>query len=246
MSKYFNTLSRLQAQRRSFTSARELDREAPSPRDLEAGGEDLPQVQPFARLPLAKRQAAFAHLLDHLRAVANKTDSSAVVIASVSGFEPLDSLLAGLARECQNRALGLLVGEVRQARGRRLLADHRDLSRNVPAGRGVAVNLSGRTPHAVLEEWLEGHEGRHDLAILKAPPILESADAVLLAKASAGLVLVFEPLGSTRQALRTSVERARSAGCPILGLVKIGSEDYLPRWLLRLLRNWPSSPDAKT
>jgi Mrp family chromosome partitioning ATPase len=82
-----------------------------------------------------------------------------------------------------------------------------------------------------------------ELAIFDGPPILDGADAPLLAPSMGGVVLVIDPRGEQCSDTRRAVERLRAVEAPLLGVVVLS---YAPRSLRELVgRLLPSRKAAK-
>lgn len=226
MSSYFSTLNRLEKER-----ARSRSAAAPAPRQTELRRADPLEVMPFPELRLVRRRAAYAALLDNLRAIAKGSGLPSVVVAGASPVESLDPVFAGLAAEAQDRGLRLLTGELVLQRGRRVL--RRRLDGTAGGDAPLSIDLAGNPGPALLRRWLERAGDGYDLQLIAAPPLVSSVDAALLGRAADGLILVVEPRITRRDALQTAVERSRAAGCPVLGLVVSGVSRRRPRWLRR-------------
>ncbi len=245
MSEYFRALNRLE--KRRVVSFR---RDVGSPEEPAAG--EPPVTAPSAldqaaatavRAP-SERRACDA-LLDNLRALVSTSPVPAVVLAGASTVESVEPIVDGLLGQARQRRLRLLACELVVG------TEHRFLRRLSFADERLAASSSGSVPVArlgdpdclelvgspeveELNDWLGRHGAGHDLTIIQAPPLLDSVDAALVARACNGLVLVVEPLHTAREMLRTAVERAQTADCRILGLVISGAREWLPRWLRRL------------
>lgn len=81
-------------------------------------------------------------------------------------------------------------------------------------GDGALVN---RVVRAAFDGWRE----RYDLVVVDAAPVLEAADALVMARSSSGVVLVVDLVRSTRDHVREAVERLQRSGAPFIGLVVI-------------------------
>lgn len=250
MSRYFQTLKKLQQQRDeekppAFTPIREPSPppEPPAPKwDPETPEEVFPE------LPLAHREAAWSHMLESLRAQSQSTQPI-IVVAGVSDVESTRRLVTGLARQAERRGVSARVARLTRSREGSLLRLVHGVSGEYdsPMKNGeVSVNpdsapsvrgfeLSGSQIDSRLAEWLRSSASGSDLLVIEAPGVLSSADTVLLAKACDGLALVVEPLITNRTALKNAAGRAQASGCTIIGLIVSGHREWLPRWLQRLL-----------
>jgi Mrp family chromosome partitioning ATPase len=84
-----------------------------------------------------------------------------------------------------------------------------------------------------MDGWLAQHRGA-DLMLIEAPPLLHSIDGALVARACDGLILVAERGVTERRALQEAANRARAAGCTLLGVIVTSVQRPMPSWLERL------------
>ena len=251
MSRYFQTLKKLQQQRGEETPNSSPPAAEPSPPPISA---PAPKWQPeapeevFPELPLAHRDAAWSHMLESLRAE-SQSSQPIFVVAGVSDVESTRRLVTGLCRQAANRGVSVRAASLTQSQEGRLLSlvsggfDENSLSwgpdeaimssTGPPAIRGF--ELSGSQIDQNLAEWLNVSSSGSDLLLIEAPGVLSSADTVLLAKTCDGLALVVEPLITDRTALKAAVSRAKTSGCRVVGLIVSGHRAWIPRWLQRLL-----------
>ncbi|MBX3025247.1 hypothetical protein KF840_10085 [bacterium] len=87
----------------------------------------------------------------------------------------------------------------------------------------LPLPLDGPELGAALRAWLDAQPPA-PLRLIEAPPLQRSLDAVLLAGACDGLLLVAETGVTTRAALRAAAERAREGGCVTVGVVLTGRD----------------------
>lgn len=224
MSKYFRTLSRLEHRRSAGTDSR-VSEPVPSP---------LVQVPsaPVATSVSSAMTSDVVTLLDVVRATVPSTQAPRVVFASPEGSGCVGPLVSELAHIARQRGLRVVFGRLEDADGRPGL-QQTDVT-------GGIIHSEAVSP-AELRATLRRSDDQHDLMLLHAPPLKNSLDAALLGKECNGLVLVVEPLVTTRRGLRNAVARVRSTGCPLLGLVVCGGKQWLPRWLRRFLPEEGSS-----
>lgn len=179
----------------------------------------------------------FAVLLDNLRALSSDAAIPKVVLAGVSGQEGLTEITGGLLREAAGRGFHLLLAEL--ATG----ADHRELRcREDSVGNDASsaaapapLEVTGNPPPAITRRWLEETATGHDFLLVEAPSLQTSVEAALLARYCDGLVVLVETDVTGRLELKAAVERARAAGCTVLGLVMMGKPTSQPYWLRKLL-----------
>lgn len=226
MSKYLRVLTRLHADR------------AAEPGVVDSG--ETPAVAaltPFRDLPLAKRQAAYAGLLETLRARSSVTPAALVVVAGVTMAESIRPIVAGLIQQAKHRGLRVLSGELIISRDQRILRQRLNGDDSPSADAedgGWSIELAGRNAGDAMRNWMAMAGADNDLLIVEAPPLLSSAEGALLAKEGGSLILVVEPRVTARRGFITAVSRAQASGCPILGLVMNGTREDLPRWLGKL------------
>lgn len=246
MSRYFQTLRRLERQRERALNL--VGEELPPEAAAVPLAEEPPaaDVTPFPELQLAQRQVAYAAVLDEMRALTHQSPVPRVVIAGVSTAESVRPVFAGIEARAQQRGLRLLTAELVVARGHRLLrrkaagADRGTTPGN--AVEGWAIEITGTPEPESLRDWLDEAAAGYDLVVIEAPPVLASVEAALLGKACDGLVMVVEQLVTSRRALRQATERAKASGCNLLGLLVVGAREWLPRWLQRFFDRSPSLP----
>lgn len=250
MSRYFQTLKKLQQQRgEELSEVASLSIESSSP-DVGAAKNWVPETpeEVFPELPLAHREAAWGDMIEALRSQSQSSQTT-FVVAGVSDVESTRRIVAGLLRQADRRGISVRAAQLtisqvgrilrmqpftaERAREVRVSPDDRanSSSSHVPED----LELSGHDIQGRLQDWLRSSASETDLLIIEAPGVLSSTDTLLLAKACDGLALVVEPLVTDRKALKAAVDRARSSDCRIMGLVVSGHREWLPRWLRRLL-----------
>ncbi len=206
--------------------------------DLPAGSGRL------AQLASVKRQNAHATLLDALRTVSGVSQTPTVVIAGISRNASALSVLDGVIDQAALRGVRLQIGDVVVTQTHRLLS----VREPPPDARGMveesddtslSVELTDLSAQEALKTWFVTAGTGADLLIVTAPPILTSVDALLVARACDGLVLVAEPLATQREEFEIAIERARASGCQLLGLVMNENREWLPRLLARLFTSYP-------
>ncbi len=247
MSKYFQTLSRLERQqataRHPGVWPSDVESEA-RPLRTRPDSESIAGLSGFDRLPLALRNAAFQELLETLRELASLSPLPVIVVAGVSSAEPTHRVVQGLMTIAQGSGLRVLVGRLRAQNSARILEttlsgnSTRQESQAASEKRfptEVSFELSGKPPDAVIKRWFSTHGDGCDLALLEAPPVLDSADALLMVKAGAGLVVAATPGVTSRAALQKTTRRAKDGGAAILGVVFCEKAREMPAWLRRIL-----------
>ena len=172
----------------------------------------------------------FAELLDNLRALVSESAVPKIVIAGVSGTEPVENITAGAVAEAEERGLDLVTGELVARFEHRVLRRHDDTA-NGPE----PLKLSGNPPPAVTRRWLEEAATGHDFLLVEGPPLEKSVESALLARYCDGLVILVEVDVTPRLVLQAAVQRAEAAGCTLLGLVMTGTPNAQPYWLRKLL-----------
>jgi hypothetical protein len=167
------------------------------------------------------QESGFAALLDAVRAAAQSPSAPGIVVAAPDSAERVGSVISGLAAVARRRGLRVFVGRLEDSGQQTTVRKAGDVTTTVSSGQ--------------IQSWFDQVDGEHDLVLVHAPPLGSSLDAALLGKGCTGLVLVVEPLETTRSGLRSAVARAESTGCRVLGLVVSGGKPWIPRWLRRFL-----------
>lgn len=235
------------ARRRSVDAS--LDEEEPS---LE-GSFDLPTGSDrLAKLASVKKQNAHATLLDAMRAVAGRSHTPTIVVAGIARAASAQTVIEGVADQAALRGVRLQIGDVIVTQTHRTLSireDHPAALRLAEEGEthdtSLSLELTSPSAQAALKTWFVNASTGFDLLIVGAPPVLSSVDALLVARACDGLVLVAEPLTTQREEFEIAVERARASGCQLLGLVMNENREWLPRFLSRLFSSYPRSISSK-
>ncbi len=189
------------------------------------------------------RNDSFARAFDNLRAIAAGGQLCSVVIAAASATETVDPVVDGLAEEACRHQLQTLTAAFSESKGQYVLSERLLYGSEPTTGKAatptenpaISFHLGTSDLPAALTAWLDGAREAHDLLLLHGPALGHSVDAALIARATDGLVLVVEPGVTGQQDLSNAVERARSVGCKILGLVAAGARDDLPRWMRQIV-----------
>ncbi len=155
--------------------------------------------------------AAVAGLLERLRAAGAAAAGRIVVIAPVDDGVCVRPVIDALAQRARELAMQIAVADLTRIGGRPMLSEHDGGSRR-------PLDLDDGTIAPALAAWLERCD-TPAMVLVDAPPLVDSADAALLARACTGLVLVAATGVTARAALRAAVDRANAAGCPMLGVV---------------------------
>jgi hypothetical protein len=103
------------------------------------------------------------------------------------------------------------------------------------------LDLSSHAAQVEVTQWLAAASRLADMVLVQGCALSESVDAALLARSCDGLMIVAHACVTDRSTLAAAAERARAAGCRVLGLVLFGIQQPLPAWLWRLLRSRRSS-----
>ncbi|MFH1812671.1 MAG: hypothetical protein ABIF28_00725 [Pseudomonadota bacterium] len=111
----------------------------------------------------------------------------------------------------------------------------------VPAGERVRLMHSGRTDDPLvtlragatrLSAQAPAGTGR---ILIDLPPVLEHPDALMMAQAIDGVLLVLEAEETRWPVAREARQRIEAAGTRIIGAVLNRKSHYVPSWLYRLL-----------
>ncbi|MGD9763487.1 MAG: hypothetical protein AB7V27_07230 [Candidatus Binatia bacterium] len=171
----------------------------------------------LAPVPAASERAvgATAELLDRLRAPAAQGGPARVLVfVPVQTAGAARAVVDGLAARGRDLGLSLAVAELIRHGGAAMLTARRP-GIDVPAR---AVELDGPGLGRGLADWLGGCAAA-PLVLIEGPAALAAVDGLLLGAACDGVVLVAETGRTERAALRTAADRARAAGCRVLGVV---------------------------
>jgi Mrp family chromosome partitioning ATPase len=198
----------------------------------------------------AAGETPYLTLFDNLRLLGNGGPVKSVVLAGTVAGDWTSQVSSGLALLARRRGLRVLVADIEEGISQPLLRPRNldvrdplagpgrrrgatDEARNTPSLGPIALDLRGGPIPAELSSWLQAAAGDFDLVIVEAPALARTVDAALLARACDGLILVVDSKTTTRDALRSAVDRAQAVGCRILGLVMNGTQPTLPRWASR-------------
>lgn len=190
----------------------------------------------------------YLKLFDNLRARSGGESVSTLVLVGAGIDDTPTTVTNGLATLARRRSLNVLVADIEEGmsqpvlnprnRGLRdqgpIAARAHTMDETRPYVSSIALNLRGGPIAADLACWLDAARDDHDLTIVQAPSLGASVDGALLARACDGLVIVIDPVHTTKDMLRRSVERAQTIGCRILGLVMKGTRSELPGWMNRV------------
>ncbi len=203
-------------------------------------------------------QIPYLTLFDNLRLMGNGGPVKSVVLAGAATKDGTAQVSSGLALLARSRGLRVLVADVEEGLSQPVLRPRNSAVRDTVAGhsrrRGagegakngsslaaIALDLRGGPVPTELTGWLGSASGSYDLVIVEAPALGRSVDAALLARACDGLILVVDSKVTTKDALRSAVDRAQAVGCRILGLVMNGAQPGLPRWMARTSAATPNA-----
>ena len=262
MSNYFQTLKRLEQEQSASRAApvqlpvvEQVKQPEPTEAAEPAATPRIQTIQAPQRVSADERTVgSFASLFDNLRALGNGAPVGSIAVAGVSSVESVERISSGLAGEICRHSLRVLVGELyrsvsqpvlrvrmasRDDRGEpRVRAVGQSTHQNSVAAKLAAnslqLDLRGGPIPPELTDWLDTARAAHDVVIIEAPPLGISVDAAMLARACDGLLLVVEPRATSRDALVSSIERAQTVGCNILGIVMQGRPERMPTWLRRV------------
>ena len=219
MSNYIRALQRLELddQLGATSVAREPVRHSERP-----GREpdEAPTLAPTAEGSAASARAhalprggeAIAGLFDRLRTVGGQGETARVLVfAPVTAAGSTRAVVDGLVDCARALAMRVGVGELSRVGGQAVLGAPNGAARHV-------LELDGATVAAGVAAW-RAPLGDPQLVLIEAPPVTTSVDALLLAAACDGLVLVAQTGVTARAALRSATERAAAVGCRMLGVV---------------------------
>ncbi len=182
--------------------------------------------------PDAVGELAFAQLLDSLRALETPFTAPGVVLAAAGDHAAVQRVLEGLEEQARRKGIRLLLAKLVVSESERFL------EREGP-GPTDRLEINRTVSEDTLRSWFERATTGQDLLIVEAPPLSESVDAALLARAGDGLAIVVEPMATTQAQFETAVERAKAAGCFLLGLVMSRHTHWLPGLLRNFFNAYP-------
>jgi hypothetical protein len=225
MSEYFRVLKRLEAERvREPAVPLETPRIAPRLVVTEGGARHLPkpaappppEPAPVVQtaMPSLRAIEAYSTLFDNLRVLADGQPLHSLVFAAVSAAESVHPVASGLLEHVERLGMRARILKLAETRGVPALVP----VGGPAAGERLPVCGHGDAWASAFGEWLRTAADA-DLVMVEGGPLVHSIDAALLARCCDGLVLVVRPGVTRRDELRLATERARSAGCRLLGLV---------------------------
>lgn len=198
--------------------------------------------RPAGDHPATRVQAALspspqgvATLFASIQALTSGRAAKAVVFAGASSSRPVETLTESLAAYAETRGMHVLLADLVSSEGRTSLVER---SGGTSAGRNLAplaLDLSAGDVASLLDAWIERATPAVYLVVLTGPPLADTIDGALLARACDGLVIVAETDVTDRNALKIAAERANLAGCTSLGVVMSGARSPMPSWVQRLL-----------
>lgn len=186
----------------------------------------------------AESVLAHGRLLDSLRASDTRYSSPGVVLASAGGHASVRQVVDGLVRQARTMGVRIALAELVLEGDERVLRSRED-DASMPTA--TKLELTGAGSDQILRDWFERATAGHDLLIVEGPPLTQSVDAALLARAGDGLSIVLEPRLTTREEFETAIERTRASGCFVLGLVMSHHQHWLPRFLRGFFNSYPKS-----
>ncbi|MBI4516756.1 MAG: hypothetical protein HY699_13175 [Deltaproteobacteria bacterium] len=194
-----------------------------------------PGSSPPALARTSSTSASYATLLGNLRALGGAEAIRLVVFASPGTNTTVRPVTTGLANHAGGLGLDVFAATLAESAGHFVLTQLLDAGGRGEKTEPLALDLHRTVWQSDFTDWLSRLTPTPDLVLLEGPPLEQSADAALLARACDGLVIVAETEVTPRELLRLAAERARLAECRTLGVVMHGTKDYLPAWLHRLL-----------
>jgi len=252
MSNYISALKRLEEDATQRTAPRpSAPRQAaalvaewpvqPAPeRVLPARRDAAPMAAPRGAAAMRPRAASdtfeeFGALFDALELFAKGRDRCVIAFAPVSRRESIGRLMAGLAAHAEQRRHRAFLAELRTNGARSTLIPRAGSKDAHEAVQPIDVDPTREDAAAQLRDWLDLRARDATLVFVEAPPLRDPQDALLLASACDGIVIVAEADITDRAALQVAAERVRNGDCETLGIAMIGSSDPMPPWMRRLL-----------
>lgn len=84
---------------------------------------------------------------------------------------------------------------------------------------------------AEFAAWMADQRDRHDYVLVDAPPLLSSADALLMGRNVDGVVIVAESEATERESLVRASDQLRRAGVKVIGVVLNRTRNPVPPFL---------------
>jgi hypothetical protein len=162
-----------------------------------------------------------------------------LAFAAASATPAVEALTASLSACAEAKGEGVIVGELCDVRGERVL-----VCRQSPGGTGLSddadraplpLDLHGGASRETLLAWRDRVGPGADLIFIIGPPLADSVDSALLASLCDGLVIVAVHEETHRAALALASERARLTRRPALAVVVNNSRDKPPSWFRRIV-----------
>jgi hypothetical protein len=203
---------------------------------------------PVKRHEAAVVPAGIAVLFDRIRTLEGARTPRTIVFAAAANADSVGGMTAALALHAERHGLHVTLADLIQSSEGTVLM--RRPSRSgasvapAPAEHVLDLDLSGAAADPPLAAWIQRVAPDTDLVIVTGPPLADSIDAALFARACDGLVIVADTEVTARGALQTAAERARIAGCHTLGVVMRGTEDRTPAWMRRMFATDRRPPTA--
>jgi hypothetical protein len=214
-------------------AASERSRE-PSPAALRPA----PVLRRFdTRSPNERLAPGFTELLDRLRAYATQgIPARALVFAAATPSAASAHVMEGVTARAELLGMQVVRGEMRGVPARSYAPARPALPVERPNHHSLAVAPQPTALDLEVQGWLGQHRDA-DLVLIEGPPLLQSIDAALVARACDGLILIAERGVTERRALQEAARRARISGCALLGVVLTGASS-IPGWVQRLTGTW--------
>jgi hypothetical protein len=144
-----------------------------------------------------------------------------VILAGATFDDPVERVVTGLRAAATEHLLRLVVVDVRgPAAGATLTM--RAPEPNAPGWVPIHVALDDAHADEHLAQLLDASAA--ELVVFVGPPLTEATTAAVLARHTDGLVLVAAPGATARARLADAAAAARTAGCPILGLIAVRAD----------------------
>jgi hypothetical protein len=207
---------------RRSPSERHARLRAPAPQSIRLVKPKPATVEPRC----VPQSGSFRELLHQLQRLRSSGATRCVVLAAATEAEDIAALATDTATRAAERALRVETVRVASA-----LDD--DATRGEMEQ--LCLDVSRSDWQTRLATW-QATMASDTVALLLAAPLSSSSDAAQIATGCDGLIVLVELGRTPSQGLAAAIKRARDAGCPLLGLIVIGS-DGLPAWGRRLLQS---------
>ena len=198
-----------------------------------------PRVEPLRFPPSTSLAKGVDAVFHNIEALTMGRRPMALVFAGASASESVQALTSSLTDYAEGKGERVLVAELRESGGDRMLVCRHPPEAATPSEDGdhstLQIDLHGGANRETLARWREQVGPGADIMFLIGPPLVDSVDSALLASLCDGLIVVAVQEETHRASLTVASERARLTKTPTLAVVVNKGRDKTPSWLRRVL-----------